>query len=212
MKSSREDLEDLLNEPAYFQAVFHSLDRVKDLYRSQAELGLANETIARMVSAPSTGSSLIFIPGNNIAHQDSLYKLRAETQAAFDEAKTLEKRWKDLEKEQKEVYQVCATTIAFWSHLTEHDSQRFTPQFLLMRLRHATTDQDDATEAMANSFIQQQPSASNHRDEGSGTSTPRGNSDVDDFIRQFKEARKVYHKRAMWADKWTQGEVIWREE
>ncbi|KAJ3550889.1 hypothetical protein NMY22_g152 [Coprinellus aureogranulatus] len=175
---SREDLEDLLNDPAYFQAVFHSLDRVKDLYRAQAELGLANETIAR----------------NNLAHQESLYKLRAETQAAFDEAKALEKRWKELEKEQKEVY------------------QRFTPQFLLMRLKHATTDQDDATEAMANSFVQQQPTFSNSLGEGSGTSTPRNNTDVDDFIRQFKEARKIYHKRAMWADKWTKGEVIWREE
>lgn len=51
--------------------------------------------------------SLLRIPlENNIAHQDSLYKLRAETQAAFDEAKALEKRWKVLEKEQKEVYQV----------------------------------------------------------------------------------------------------------
>lgn len=53
MNSSREDLEDLLNDPAYFQAIFHSLERVKDLYRSQAELGLANETIARMYHARS---------------------------------------------------------------------------------------------------------------------------------------------------------------
>lgn len=39
--------------------------------------------------------------------QDSLYRLRAETKDAFDEAKALEARWKDLEREQKEVYQVC---------------------------------------------------------------------------------------------------------
>lgn len=44
--SRREDLEDLLAEPAYFQAIFHSLSKVKELYQSQAELGLANETIA----------------------------------------------------------------------------------------------------------------------------------------------------------------------
>jgi len=43
----REDLEDLLSDPVYFQAVFHSLSFVKDLYKSQAELGLANESIAR---------------------------------------------------------------------------------------------------------------------------------------------------------------------
>ena len=44
--SRREDLEDLLVDPQYFQAVFHTLNQVKALYQAQAELGLANETIA----------------------------------------------------------------------------------------------------------------------------------------------------------------------
>lgn len=43
----REDLEDLLVDPAYFQAIFHSLGEVKALYQAQAELGMANEAIAR---------------------------------------------------------------------------------------------------------------------------------------------------------------------
>jgi hypothetical protein len=42
----REDLEDLISDPVFFQAIFHSLERVKDLYRAQAELGMANEAIA----------------------------------------------------------------------------------------------------------------------------------------------------------------------
>ncbi|KAJ2925622.1 hypothetical protein H1R20_g11476, partial [Candolleomyces eurysporus] len=105
---SREDLEDLLNDPVYFQAFFHSLDRVKYMYRAQAELGMANESIASPYAIP-----LFIILGlmtsseNNVALQESLYNLRAETQAAFDDAKSLEKRWKELEKEQKEVYQAC---------------------------------------------------------------------------------------------------------
>lgn len=41
----------MLSDPIYFQAVFHSLAYVKDLYRSQAELGQANEAIARRYSA-----------------------------------------------------------------------------------------------------------------------------------------------------------------
>ena len=44
--SRREDLEDILADPAYFEAIFHSLSKVKELYQSQAEFGLANETIA----------------------------------------------------------------------------------------------------------------------------------------------------------------------
>jgi hypothetical protein len=42
----------------------------------------------------------------NLALQDELYKLRSETKDAFDEAKTLEARWAELQREQKEVYQV----------------------------------------------------------------------------------------------------------
>ncbi len=49
--------------------------------------------------------------GNNLALQQPLYQLRSDTKEAFDEAKRLEARWKELEREQKEVYQVrlCIT-------------------------------------------------------------------------------------------------------
>ena len=52
---------------------------------------------------------------HNLDMQDSLYKLRDETKTAFDEAKSLEARWKDLEREQREVYQVTSikTVILF---------------------------------------------------------------------------------------------------
>ncbi|KAI9573610.1 hypothetical protein HD554DRAFT_2202277 [Boletus coccyginus] len=152
---SRTDLEDLLNDPAYFQAVFHSLSNVKALYRSQTELGMANAAIAQ----------------TNLSLQDR------PTKDAFDQAKSLEARWEEVEREQKEVY------------------QRFSPQFLLLRLRHATTDQDNASEALASSFIQ------------SSSSGPNDASDVDDFVREFRELRKTYHKRVIWGDRWVAGQV-----
>ena len=43
---------------------------------------------------------------NNLALQEPLYQLRAETKDAYDEARALEARWRELEKEQREVYQV----------------------------------------------------------------------------------------------------------
>ena len=58
----REDLEDLLNDPAYFQAFFHSLPQVKALFQEQMELEQANEEIAseRLHSPqPWVGSLLI---------------------------------------------------------------------------------------------------------------------------------------------------------
>lgn len=60
------------------------------MYNSQAELGTANEAIAN----------------RNTALQDAVYALRSETQAAFDESKELQARWTQLDREQKEVYQV----------------------------------------------------------------------------------------------------------
>ncbi|KAJ7147055.1 hypothetical protein C8R43DRAFT_890273 [Mycena crocata] len=171
---SREDLEDLLNDPVYFQAIFHSLSRVKAMYQSQAELGMANESIAR----------------HNLALQEPLYKLRAETKEAFDDAKNLEARWKEVDREQREVY------------------QRFNPQFLLMRLKHSKTAQDDASEALASAFVQQSSSG------GSGTGTPNGapGKEIDDFVREFKDLRKTYHKRVIWEDRWSSGLVNWRDD
>jgi len=172
---SREELEDILADPLYFQAIFHSLSRVKALYQSQAELGMANESIAN----------------NNLRLQESLYNLRSDTQEAFNEAKALEARWKELEREQREVY------------------QRFTPQFLLMRLRHSTIAQDDESEALASAFVQQQQAPVG----GNGTGgTPNEGMGVDEFVKEFKDLRKVYHKRAMWGERWGNGQVVWRDD
>ena len=111
--SRREDLEDILADPAYFQAIFHSLSKVKELYQSQGELGLANETIASALASSTFGSYLSHAKTSdqNLALQDELYRLRSETKNAFDEAKALEARWTELQREQKEVYQVLHRTV-----------------------------------------------------------------------------------------------------
>ena len=57
------------------------------------------------------GRILTFVE-NNLALQEPLYQLRAETKDAYDEARALEARWRELEKEQREVYQVPFTPHA----------------------------------------------------------------------------------------------------
>ncbi|EJC98514.1 uncharacterized protein FOMMEDRAFT_171117 [Fomitiporia mediterranea MF3/22] len=170
-KYPREDLEDMLNDPQYFQAVFHSLPQVQAMFQAQIDLGMANQELAR----------------NNLALQEQLYQLRSETKEAFDRAKSLEARWRTVEKEQKEVY------------------QRFTPQFLLMRLRHATTAQDDASEACASAFIQSSSVAPSAQIDTNG-------KDIDEFVKEFRELRKIYHKRVMWGDRWAGGRVEWHDD
>jgi len=46
----RDDLQDLLHDQHYFQAVFHSLEHVKGIYRAQDEIVMANEAIASVLS------------------------------------------------------------------------------------------------------------------------------------------------------------------
>ncbi|KAG9050110.1 hypothetical protein FS837_007634 [Tulasnella sp. UAMH 9824] len=196
-KLSREDLEDLLADPTYFQATFFSLDKVKVLLKSQAELGTANEALAQYQRGAGTSYLTTHnraAAERNLALQEELYRLRAETQAAFDDAKALQARWKEVDKEQKDAY------------------SRLTPSFLLMRLRHATTAQDELSENLASSFVHSQ---------GTGTSTPAGSdsaapagsgTDVDQFVKEFKEMRKLYHKRVIWSDRWASGKVSWPED
>lgn len=94
--------------------------------------------------------------------------------------------------------------------LTLYLFQRFTPQFLLMRLRHATTAQDDESEALASAFVQ---SSSTDRPTSPANGNGSGNGkEIDDFVREFKELRKVYHKRVIWGDRWASGQVAWRDD
>jgi len=192
---SREDLEDLISNPAFFHATFHSLPAVKALFHAQTELGMANESIAK----------------RNLALQDHVYRLRAETQDAFNEAKTLQAQQKEVEREQRELY------------------QRYSPSFLLLRLRHSTTAQDDLSESLASSFVRSQPipssssskpgsSPSNMSSSAQSTSastpTPEDSTRgdvVDEFIRQFKDLRKTYHKRKIWSEQWAVDKVAWRD-
>jgi len=193
---SREDLEELISDPAFFHATFHSLPAVKAILHAQTELGMANESIAK----------------RNLALQDHVYRLRAETQDAFSEAKALQVRQKEVEREQRELY------------------QRYSPSFLLLRLRHSTTAQDDLSESLASSFVRSQPlqpssspqpgpsapnTASSVHSTSAFTPTPedgaRGDV-VDEFIRQFKDLRKTYHKRKIWCEQWAADKVSWRDD
>ncbi|KZV88382.1 hypothetical protein EXIGLDRAFT_722764 [Exidia glandulosa HHB12029] len=161
----RDALEDLLNDAQYLQAIVHTLPQAQQITQAQAELGSANEALAQ----------------RNVALQEPLMRVRQETQAAFDEARALEARWRVLEREQRDLY------------------QRYSQGFLMMRLRHATTAQDELSEAVATKFV---------RGEGGGT----GPGDVDAFVKEFREMRTAYHKRAIWSERWASGQVSWPDD
>ena len=107
----------MLAVPACLQAIVHTFFKVKELYQGEAELGVANETIASAL-ASSFGSYLSHetTPDQNLALQDEQYRLRSKAKDAFDEAKALGARWMELQDEKKGVYQVpspyCATVVS----------------------------------------------------------------------------------------------------
>jgi hypothetical protein len=99
-------------DPAYFDAIFHSLPQVMELYQAQAELGQANESIASACFVACVVSlMLIGSQEHNLSLQNDLYKLRSDTKTVFDEAKALEARWAELQREQKDLYQVRTTVF-----------------------------------------------------------------------------------------------------
>jgi hypothetical protein len=117
---------------------------------------------------------------------------------------------KSLRRNRKKSTKFVPILFAMCKILNELHRQRYTPQFLLMRLRHSTTAQDDASEALATSFVQDLPDGTSAGDPG--TANLRSARETDEFIKTFREARKIYHKRAIWSTKWANGDVIWRED
>ena len=75
-----------------------------------------------------------------------------------------------------------------------------------MRLRHATTAQDDASEALASSFVNSIAENEN------GMGVNGTGKEVDEFVKEFRKLRVIYHKRVMWGDRWASGQVGWRNE
>lgn len=67
---------------------------------------------------------------NNLALQEPLYQLRSDTKDAFDEAKRLEARLKELDREQRDLYQVRLLRLdrRTWS-LPPYDVSDLAPSF-----------------------------------------------------------------------------------
>lgn len=84
-----------------------------------------------------------------------------------------------------------------------------------MRLKHSLTAQDEASEKIASAFIEGSSSGAASRVDSPapGTDTASGRDQaLDQFISEFKAARKTYHKRNIWAERWSRGEVAWRDD
>jgi hypothetical protein len=83
--------------------------------------------------------------------------------------------------------------IALHQGLTHVPSfpKRFDLKAQLARLRTATSEHDHLSESLASSFQD-------------------GEVDEDEFVRQYLEVRRVYHRRALQVQKMAEDKVEWR--
>ncbi|KGB77938.1 hypothetical protein I307_01309 [Cryptococcus deuterogattii 99/473] len=180
-------LKDLLSSPELTEAFLFTLPEIQQLAAEVEKLGRENEDAAR----------------RNLELKDELSALRDATAQSYAHAEDLKRQWADIEKAQQNLY------------------QRVRPSFLHLRLRHSLTAQDELSEKIASAFIEDK-SATNSRP-GSRIDSPAPSTEglpldraqgraIEDFIQEFKAARKVYHKRAIWAERWSRGEVAWRDD
>ncbi|WVQ79254.1 hypothetical protein IAT38_001350 [Cryptococcus sp. DSM 104549] len=183
-------LKDLLSSPELTEAFLFTLPEVQHLVAEVEKLGRENEEIAK----------------RNLELRDELLALRDATAQSYAHAEHLKAQWAEIEKSQVNLY------------------QRVRPSFLHLRLRHSLTAQDEQSEKIASAFIEGRSATSSVP--GSRVDSPAPewgagaaaggdrsqNKAVEDFIQEFKAARKTYHKRAIWTERWSRGEVAWRDD
>ncbi|ODO00789.1 hypothetical protein L198_03116 [Cryptococcus wingfieldii CBS 7118] len=180
-------LKDLLSSPELTEAFLFSLPEVQQLAAEVERVGRENDEIA----------------GKNLELRDELLALRDATAQSYAHAEGLKRHWTDIEKNQKDLY------------------QRVRPSFLHLRLKHSLSAQDEASEKIASAFIEGRSAGNSRPGSRIDSPVPIGdgpadrqsqNRAIDDFIQEFKASRKTYHKRAIWAERWSRGEIAWRDD
>ncbi|GAA5832319.1 hypothetical protein JCM11251_006408 [Rhodosporidiobolus azoricus] len=153
---SKEDMQMLLEDPAYFDAYFNTMPQA---------LALHQEAEAKM-------QENLELAEKSQAMKPDLDRLREETARLFNEANDLKVRWAYLDEAQRQAY------------------ERFSQPAQFSRYRAATTQQERLSDAMVSAFL-------------------NGEGDDESFVKQYREVRKVYHKRDVALRKWEEGKVVW---
>ncbi|GAA5941142.1 hypothetical protein JCM10213_001728 [Rhodosporidiobolus nylandii] len=152
----REDLQLLLEDPAYLDAYFNTMPQALQLHQ---------EVEAKM-------RENIELAEKSEAMKPDLERLREDTARLFNEANELKVRWAYLDEAQREAY------------------KRFSQPAQLARCRAATTQQERLSDSLVASFLS-------------------GEGDDESFVKQYRDVRKVFHKREVGLRKWEEGKVVW---
>ncbi|KAI5801634.1 hypothetical protein DFH27DRAFT_610981 [Peziza echinospora] len=154
------------------QFLAHSPDLLSALFTATHPLSTQSTTL--LTSALTQN---IHLASRVQSLDHSLNQLRSDTERRLLEAKSLERSWRDKE---KEMY------VAL---------QPFSPPALYNRLMSAVGEAESLSEALEASFLEE-------RGESGG-----GGRDVGEFIREYRTMRKVYHLRRERKERWDEGRI-----
>lgn len=199
----------MLQDPGYLRAIFIQLPQVRELMRTQQSLIAANESLAGEYLFSPRAADIALVDQSSLLHlfafseknlslRDQLERARDETANAFNHTNTLIHTFREFAKEQANFYQVshpqsCHQSIVFHTHLQHlvSGSQPLEEQASRARFLTAAHESDRLTESLASRFA----------DEGS--------MEEDAFVKQYREERSRYHRRALVANRWSAGKIRW---
>ncbi|KAJ9104341.1 hypothetical protein QFC19_003983 [Naganishia cerealis] len=210
---SDDQLKELLSNDTYLEAFLYGLPVVAGVLDRHEQLSRENEELAK----------------RNLELQNDLMALRASTASAYATAQHLQDRWKEVEQKQAGLYSKYRPSFLHLrlrhatsdqDALTETIAANFIegpPVGSASGIR--TGGPPSRVDSPASGFGGHSGQGGSTRDReveieegrGQGVVTPLGQS-LEEFVRTLKAGRKVYHKRAMWCERWTRGEVAWRED
>jgi len=127
-KLSREDLDELLRSPEYFDSFFGTLPQTRALYASHEQALRQNQELT----------------DKNLALRERHEALKAETQRAFDDAISLQQRWHShIQPAQQEVYKRFTPNVQLARLRTAAYEQDRLSEHLISSLQEGTLSPDE---------------------------------------------------------------------
>ncbi|PLW20557.1 hypothetical protein PCANC_16720 [Puccinia coronata f. sp. avenae] len=154
---SKEDLQDLLNDPDFFHAMLIRQAEVKRLVEEHQVAIERNQALAE----------------KNLSLRPKLEELRDQVTSSFNQAQQAISKFNHLLQQQANLYQPYGESAS------------------RSRLLTALHESDKLSESLAHQFVVQ------------------GVLEEDQFIKEFRDERTKYHKRAWVANHWLEGNFRW---
>ena len=164
--SSKQDLADILSDPALLSALTHSAQT------THPSLGASHATLQAALAENMERAAQLLDLEARLAHQ------RSAAQAQLLATHALERQWRAKQADM------------------DHALAPFAPASLYQRLAQGVAEQEGVCHALEESFL-----------DGAGDGTLATEREVGDWVRRYREAKKLYYLRQERKERWDEGRV-----